>query len=63
MAHFGEASGWLVRRPPLALHWGLLGAGDGRLASLSIDSIMDSFERGYNQISIQKYRETLVGMC
>lgn len=24
---------------------------------------MDSFERGYNQISIQKYRETLVGMC
>jgi hypothetical protein len=24
---------------------------------------MDSFERGYNQFSINKYRETLAGLC
>lgn len=24
---------------------------------------MDNFERGYNQFSVNKYRETLAGMC
>jgi hypothetical protein len=24
---------------------------------------MDAFERGYNQFSINKYRETLAGLC
>lgn len=32
-------------------------------SAFSIDNVMDSFERGYNQISINKYRETLAGLC
>jgi hypothetical protein len=32
-------------------------------SAFSIDTVMDSFERGYNQFSINKYRETLAGIC
>ncbi len=32
-------------------------------SAFSIDTVMDTFERGYNQFSISKYRETLAGLC
>jgi hypothetical protein len=32
-------------------------------SAFSIDTVMDTFERGYNQFSIGKYRETLAGLC
>jgi hypothetical protein len=32
-------------------------------SAYSIDSTMDSFEASYNQFSINKYRETLCGVC
>jgi hypothetical protein len=31
-------------------------------SAFSIDSVMDAFERGYNQFSVSKYRETLAGL-